>query len=310
MSLSANLDEAKTCQISDTTEKEVLLIENTRYEDLDNKKESSCDLELSEYWASLGDIFINDAYGTLHRAHASNVGVSRLLPNGIGFLVEEEINKIDEFLEEDTHPFTVIMGGKKVSDKIKVIDNLITKCDKLLIGGAMSFTLYSKGYKVNEEYLETDSVDYCKRLLKDYKDKICLPLDFKVSTSLESDSCQNKKIENINENEYGYDIGEYTIESFKDSLEGTKRVLINGPMGVFENPLYEEGTKEIYNYLKNNNIKTLIGGGDSASSVNNLGFDGTFYHVSTGGGATLEYLEGKELPGLKEINKKKVLNKM
>ena len=175
----------------------------------------------------------------------------------------------------------------------------------------MSFTfLYSKGYKVNEEYLETDSVDYCKRLLKDYKDKICLPLDFKVSTSLESDSCQNKKIENINENEYGYDIGEYTIESFKDSLEGTKRVLINGPMGVFENPLYEEGTKEIYNYLKNNNIKTLIGGGDSASSVNNLGFDGTFYHVSTGGGATLEYLEGKELPGLKEINKKKVLNKM
>ena len=292
-------------------EKEVLLIENTRYEDLDNKKESNCDLELSEYWASLGDIFINDAYGTLHRAHASNVGVSRLLPNGIGFLVEEEINKIDEFLEEDTHPFTVIMGGKKVSDKIKVIDNLITKCDKLLIGGAMSFTfLYSQGYKVNEEYLETDSIDYCKKLLNDYKEKICLPLDFKVSTSLDSKTCENKNVEEIKDNEYGYDIGNSTINSFKDALEGTKRVLINGPMGVFENPLYETGTKEIYNSLKENNVKTLIGGGDSASSVNNLGFDGVFYHVSTGGGATLEYLEGKELPGLKEINKKKVLNKM
>ena len=286
-------------------EKEVLLIENTRYEDLDGKKESNCDLDLSSYWASLADIFINDAYGTLHRCHASNVGVSRLLPNGIGFLVEEELTKIDEFLQEDTHPFTVIMGGKKISDKIKVIDNLITKCDKLLIGGAMSFTfLYSQGYKVNEEYLETDSIDYCKRLLSDYQDKIYLPLDFKVSTSLDNHICQTKKIKDILENEYGYDIGEDTINLFKENLIDAKRVLINGPMGVFENPLYENGTREIYQYLVDNNIKTLIGGGDSASSVNNLGFEGNFYHVSTGGGATLEYLEGKTLPGLKYINKR------
>ena len=290
--------------VSNLKEKEVLLVENTRYEDIDDKKESQCDMKLSKYWARLGDIFINDAYGTLHRKHASNVGVCMLLPNGIGFLVEEELNKIDSFLNENTNPFVVIMGGKKVSDKIKVIDNLILKCDKLLIGGAMSFTfLYSKGFKVNKEYVELEQLDYCKNLLTKYKDKIILPLDFKVSTSLEDTTYLTKDIENIEINDKAYDIGSKTIDLFKDNLNNAKRVLINGPMGVFENKLYEEGTKEIYQYLTDNNIKTLIGGGDSASSVNKLGFENKFYHVSTGGGATLEYLEGKGLPGLRVINR-------
>lgn len=299
-----------TNQVNNLKSGEVLLMENTRYEDLEGKKESNCNEELSKYWASLGDIFINDAYGALHRAHASNVGIAKLLPNGIGFLVIEELSKIDNFLEEPTHPFVVVMGGKKVKDKIKVIDNLITKCDRLLIGGAMSFTfLYTKGYHVNKKYLEEDYVIYCKNLLNKYNEKIVLPKDFVVSTSLEDTTSQNKLLENIKENEYGYDIGSSSIELFVNNLKDAKRVLINGPMGVFENPMYQKGTYEIYKVLKDNNIKTLVGGGDSASSVNNLGFENVFYHVSTGGGATLEYLEGTPLPALEVINKKKVLNK-
>ena len=296
--------EELTKMVNNLKEKEVLLVENTRYEDICDKKESSCDLELSKYWASLGDIFINDAYGTLHRAHASNVGISKLLSNGIGFLIEEEVNKIDNFLNDNTSPFVVIMGGKKVSDKIKVIDNLITKCDKLLVGGAMSFTfLYSLGYNVNTEYVDMESIDYCKKLLVEYKDKIVLPVDFKVSDSLENLSYSVKKIDEMENNDNGYDIGSDTISLFKDVLSNAKRVLINGPVGVFENKLYESGTKEIYQCLVDNKIKVLIGGGDSASSVNNLGFSNMFYHVSTGGGATLEYLEGNGLPGLDVINK-------
>ena len=284
--------------------REVLLVQNTRYEDIDSKKESSCDLKLSKYWASLGDIFINDAYGTLHRNHASNVGIGKILPNGIGFLVEEEVNKIDSFLEDTSRPFIVIMGGKKVSDKIKVIDNLIKKCDKLLIGGAMSFTfLHVLGYNVNMEYVDNDSISYVKGLLDKYKDKIVLPVDFMVSSSLEDVNSVNKSLDELEVNDNGYDIGNESIKLFKDNLNGCARVLINGPVGVFENKLYEKGTKEIYQYLKDNNIKVLIGGGDSAASVNKLGFANTFYHVSTGGGATLEYLEGNGLPGLDVINK-------
>lgn len=293
-----------TNMVNNLKDREVLLVQNTRYEDIDSKKESSCNLELSKYWASLGDIFINDAYGTLHRNHASNVGIGKILPNGIGFLVEEEVNKIDSFLEDTSRPFIVIMGGKKVSDKIKVIDNLIKKCDKLLIGGAMSFTfLHVLGYNVNMEYVDNDSISYVKGLLDKYKDKIVLPVDFMVSSSLEDVNSVNKSLDELKVNDNGYDIGNESIKLFKDNLNGCARVLINGPVGVFENKLYEKGTKEIYQYLKDNNIKVLIGGGDSAASVNKLGFANTFYHVSTGGGATLEYLEGNGLPGLDVINK-------
>ena len=293
-----------TNMVNNLKDREVLLVQNTRYEDIDSKKESSCDLELSKYWASLGDIFINDAYGTLHRSHASNVGIGKILPNGIGFLVEEEVNKIDSFLEDTSRPFIVIMGGKKVSDKIKVIDNLIKKCDKLLIGGAMSFTfLHILGYNVNMEYVDNDSISYVKGLLDKYKDKIVLPVDFMVSYSLEDVNSVNKSLDELEVTDNGYDIGNESIKLFKDNLNGCARVLINGPVGVFENKLYEKGTKEIYQYLKDNNIKVLIGGGDSAASVNKLGFANTFYHVSTGGGATLEYLEGNGLPGLDVINK-------
>lgn len=287
---------------------EILLVQNTRYEDLKDQKESTCNQELSKYWASLGDIFINDAYGTSHRAHASNVGIAKYLPNGLGFLVEEETKKLDNILNENTHPFIVIMGGAKVSDKIKVIENLIQKCDKLLIGGGMSYTfLKARGYNIGSSLIDNDSITFCKEILNKYSNKIILPLDTIVSTSKESNQHQTKDITSILDIDMGLDIGPKTINLFTSILKDAKRVIINGPMGYFENPNYANGTKEIYDFIIKNNIKTLIGGGDSAASVNKLSDATKFYHISTGGGATLEYLEGKILPGISVINEKETI---
>ena len=278
---------------------EVLLIENTRYEDYPDKLESSCDENLSKYWASLGEIFINDAYGTTHRVHASNVGIAKLLPNGIGFLVEREITKIDQILEENTHPYTLVMGGKKVSDKTLVIDNLIQKCDYLLLGGGMCFTfLKAKGLEVGSSIVDDENIEYCNKLLTNYANKIVLPLDIVTK--------ENKivAVDKILPADIGYDIGPKTIEMFSKILKESKRVIINGPMGVFEEKPFDNGTKSIYQALKENHIKTLIGGGDSAASVNLLGFSNAFYHISTGGGATLEYLSGVPLKAIEVIENK------
>ena len=278
---------------------EVLLIENTRYEDVPNKLESSCDEELSKYWACLGDIFINDAYGTIHRVHASNVGIASILPSGIGFLVEKEITKLDEILNENTHPYTLVMGGKKVSDKTLVIDNLITKCDYLLLGGGMCFTfLKAKGINVGLSLVDDDNLSYCKNILSKYANKIILPLDIVTK--------ENKIVDigSIQSGDMGYDIGPKTIELFTKILKDSQRVILNGPMGVFEESPFDKGTKAIYEALKQNHIKTLIGGGDSAASVNLLGYANDFFHISTGGGATLEYLSGTKLKALEVISEK------
>lgn len=284
---------------------DVLLVQNTRYEDLDGKKESSCDLELAKYWAGLGEIFINDAYGTSHREHASNVGISKFLPSGIGFLVEEEVTKLDSIMNDTDRPFVVIMGGAKVSDKIKVIENLILKCDKLIIGGGMAYTfLKAMGNNVGNSLVDNDSLDFCKRMLDLYGEKIVLPVDHVVSVSLDSEITSMKLISDTNSDEMGLDIGDKTIEKFIGELKDAKRVIINGPMGCFENKLYQNGTKSIYDFITENNIKTLVGGGDSAASVNKLSDGVKFYHISTGGGATLEYLEGKVLPGIGVIDEK------
>lgn len=291
----ANLDK----MVENLKSKDVLLIENTRSEDFPNNLESSCDKDLSAYWASLGDIFINDAYATSHRAHASNVGISKILPSAIGFLVEKEITKLDEIINENTHPYTIIMGGKKVSDKTLVIDNLIEKCDYLLLGGGMCYTfLKAKGLNVGSSIVEDDNLDYCKKLLTKYPDKIILPLDIITKDK------QLKSVQNIGNEDLGYDIGPKTIDIFKEFIKKSKRIIINGPMGVFEEPYFAKGTKEIYETIKNNHIKTLIGGGDSIASVNALGYSDAFYHISTGGGATLEYLSGKPLPAIDIINDK------
>ena len=286
-------------KVKNLKEKEVLLIENTRYADYPYKLESSCDLNLAKYWASLGDIFINDAYGTTHRKHASNVGISQFLPSAIGFLIEKEMTKLDSIMNESTHPFTVIMGGKKISDKTLVIDNLIKKCDYLLLGGGMCFTfLKSMNLNTGLSIVDNDNIEYCKNILNNNKDKLILPLDIVT---------KDNKIKNINEisdEDIGYDIGPKTIKEFTHILKDSKRVIVNGPMGVFEEEPFSHGTKEILQVLKENNIKTLVGGGDSASAVNQLGFANEFYHISTGGGATLEYLSGKKLPGIEAISDK------
>ena len=279
--------------------KDVLLIENTRFEDYPNKLESICNEELSKYWASLGDIFINDAYGTCHRSHASNVGISKFLPSGLGFLVLNEVNRLDEIMNEQTHPFTVVMGGKKISDKTLVIDNLIKKCDYILIGGGMCFTfLKALGYNIGLSIVDNDNLNYCQNILERYKEKIVLPTDIITKDK------KYVKINSLNNNDIGYDIGPDTIKTFGDILKKSQRVVVNGPMGVFEEVPFEKGTKEIYNILKENHIKTLIGGGDSAASVNKLGFSDSFFHISTGGGATLDYLSGKTLPAIEAINDK------
>lgn len=291
--------------VNNLQEKDILLIQNTRYEDLDGKKESSQDEELSKYWSSLGEIFINDAYGTSHRAHASNVGISKHLPNGLGFLVEEETNKLNSIMNEDTHPFVVIMGGAKVSDKIKVIENLVQKCDKLIIGGGMAYTfLKALGYNIGASLLDDESIEFCKKILSLHKEKIILPVDHVVSTSLDSNIGCIKDINDTAKDEMGLDIGPKTIALYQEKLRDAKRVIINGPMGCFENNLYANGTKAIYDFITANNIKTLVGGGDSAASVAKLSNKEKFYHISTGGGATLEYLEGKILPAIDVINEK------
>lgn len=280
-----------------------ILLENTRFEDLNNKKESNCDEELSKYWASLGDIFINDAFGMLHRGHASNLGISTYLPSGIGFLVKEELTNLNK-LDNPKRPYAIIMGGAKVSDKIKIIDNLITKVDKLFIGGAMAFTfLKSKGIKVGNSLVEDEYLDYCAKLLKDYPNKIILPIDFNGSLEgFKNDpDAVTYNIMNIPDNFIGMDIGPKSIGIYKDELSEIKTIFWNGPLGVYEFDKYQTGTKEILNYIANNIETTIVGGGDIVSCANKFGFNKKLTYISTGGGASLEYIVNKDLPGLKNI---------
>lgn len=288
-----------TAMAKNLEEGQVLLIENTRYEDIPDKKESNCDDGLSKYWASLGEIFINDAYGSCHRNHASVTGIPKYLPSGIGFLVEKELQKIDNILDSKTHPFVAVLGGKKVDDKITLIESLVQQSDKLIIGGAMSFTfLKAKGYNTGNSIISTEHLTFAKNMLDKYSDKIVLPIDFITETEV-------KNIEEFSSEDIGYDIGPKTIKLFEKELEGAKRVILNGPMGLFEDKRYSKGTSRIFKYLDKNKIKTVIGGGDSASAVNSLGFADSFYHVSTGGGATMKYLENRSLVGIEAIEDKK-----
>lgn len=286
--------------VNNLNEGDILLVENTRFEDLNGKKESNCDLKLAEYWASLGDIYINDAYGSCHRNHASVTGIPKFLPSGIGFLVERELSKINNILDSKTHPFVVILGGKKVDDKIVLIERLLEKCDKLLIGGAMSFTfLKALGYDVASSIVSEEHIDFCKNILEKYSDKIILPKDFIVQNKEE---VITKDISSFESGDIGYDIGPKTIKLFEKELNGAKRVIINGPMGMFEDERYSLGTKKIFKILDKNKIKTLVGGGDTASAINKLGFTDSFYHVSTGGGATMKYIEEHKLIGIEVID--------
>ena len=283
---------------------DIILMQNTRYEDLDGKKESGCDMELAKYWASLGDIFVNDAFGTLHRAHASNVGISTYLPSCVGLLVEKELNALSYLFDPDK-PFMIILGGAKVSDKIGLIENLLPKCDKILIGGGMAFTfLKAEGYNIGKSLLDEESVEFCKKILKENENKIILPVDVICNNEYLDTAGKVKDITELTNDDMGLDIGPNTVNIFKNNLASAKTVMWNGPLGVYEFTNYVKGTNEVLTYLTEINAKTVIGGGDIVAATSACNVTDKLYHISTGGGATLEYLEGKELPGLKNIEEK------
>ena len=288
--------------VANMNPKDVILLENTRFEDLDGKKESTNDIELGKYWASLGDIFINDAFGTIHRSHASNVGIASNIPNGIGFLVEKELKHLSK-LENPNRPYAVILGGAKVSDKLGVIENLITKADYMIIGGAMAFTfLKAEGYETGKSLVEDDFISNCKELLKKYPNKIILPKDVVVAKEIvENQESITKKITDLSNDDIGLDLGTNTINYLKEILKNVKTVVWNGPLGYYEIEKYQQATKEILKFLTENNIETILGGGDIVAASQELGYKEKVSHASTGGGATLEYLEGKKLPGLEII---------
>lgn len=281
---------------------EVLLMENTRFEDYPDKLESNCDKALSSYWASLGDIFINDAFGTIHRKHASNVGISKKLDSGIGFLVEKELNNLEPLIKRVKKPYTIILGGAKVSDKIKLISNLAKKANYILIGGGMAFTfLKSEGFNVGLSIVDNESLDFCHDILKEYADKIVLPVDVITAKKIDSKKINICDISEIKDDDIGLDIGPKTIDIFKKYIDKSKTNFMNGTMGMSEIDLFKNGTYEIGAYLEGKNA--VIGGGDTAGAIINFGFK-NYTHISTGGGATLEYLEGKKLPGLEVLKRK------
>lgn len=276
---------------------DVILFENTRFEDVDGKKESKNDPELGKYWASLGDVFVNDAFGTAHRAHASNVGIASNLDSAAGFLMEKEIKFIGGVVDNPSRPLVAILGGAKVSDKIGVIENLIEKADKLLIGGGMAYTFFkAQGKEVGISLLEKDKIDLAKSLLEKAGDKIVLPIDNVVSHEFSNDAPFHTVDSNhIPADEEGLDIGPATVELFTKELQGAKTVVWNGPMGVFEMSNFAKGTIGVCEAIANlEGATTIIGGGDSAAAAMDLGYADKFTHISTGGGASLEYLEGKK----------------
>ncbi len=292
-------------KIASLKEGDILLLQNTRYEDLDGKKESRCDAELSKYWASLGDLFINDAFGTMHRAHASTVGISRYLESGIGFLVEKELTALSS-LKCENHPYIIMLGGAKVEDKISLIENLLPKCDKMLIGGGMAFTfLQAEGFDVGNSLVDRASLDYCSKVISKYPDKLVLPVDIICSKEFtDNDFYQEKDINEISFDEMGLDIGSKTVSLFENYLKDASIIFWNGPMGVYEFENYKKGTNQLLTYLVEEKKKTILGGGDIVAAATALKVVDKLYHVSTGGGATLEYLEGKEFPFLKEQEEK------
>ena len=293
--------------IENLNEGDVLLVENTRFEDLDGKKESKNNPELGKYWASLGDVFVNDAFGTAHREHASNVGISTHLETAAGYLMEKEIKFIGGVVNDPQKPVVAILGGAKVSDKINVIKNLVNIADKILIGGGMAYTfIKAQGKEIGLSLLEEDKIDFAKDLLENNGDQIVLPVAWKIAKEFSNDAkITEVSINEIPSDQEAMDIGPKTVELFNKELQGAHTVVWNGPMGVFEFSNFAKGTIGVCESIaKLEDATTIIGGGDSAAAAISLGFEDDFTHISTGGGASLEYLEGKELPGIKAINDK------
>ncbi len=287
---------------------EVLMFENTRFEDVDGKKESGCDQELANYWASLVDMVVIDAFGTAHRAHASNVGISKASDIAVsGFLIEKEIDFLNNALTNPKRPFVAIVGGAKVSDKIGVIKQLLTKADYVLIGGGMAYTfLKAQGYNIGDSICELDKLDVANEILSLGKDKIILPIDVKLNNQFANDGdIKVVSYDQIPDGYQGLDIGDQTIELFAKYIKNAKTIVWNGPMGVFEFSNFAKGTNSVCEAIKDNpEAISIIGGGDSAAAAISLGYQDQFSHISTGGGASLEFLEGKDLPGISCLDNK------
>lgn len=291
--------------VKNMKDRDVLLLENTRFEDLDGNKESGNDKSLGKYWASLGDIFINDAFGTIHRCHASNAGISNYLKSGIGLLVEKELKEMGK-LDNPKRPYTIILGGSKVSDKINLIKNLVKKADYILIGGGMAFTfLKASGFNIGSSICEKDKIDFCTQILDKYSGKIILPIDVITAREIKENVKTNERfLGEIREDEIGLDIGKKTIEVFKQYIDEAKTIFWNGPMGYFEIKDFENGTKRLCDIISNTKSYKIIGGGDTARAVEEMGYSKYMNHVSTGGGASLTLLEGVSLKALDKIDEK------
>ena len=281
---------------------DVVLLENTRM----TEKEEANDMEFAKTLASLGEIFVNDAFGTAHRAHASTVGVTKFLPSVCGFLIEKEIEALDNGINNPKRPLVAIVGGAKVSSKIAVLNNLLDKVDTLLIGGAMTYTFVkAQGGKVGKSLYEDDKIDVAAQILKKALDKgvrMLLPVDNLVATEISEDAkTLVTSIDDIPDDYMGVDIGPKTIELYKGEIEVAGTIVWNGPVGVFEYDKFATGTKEIAKKMAESNAITIIGGGDSAAAVEKFGLEDKMTHVSTGGGASLEFMEGKKLPGIEAL---------
>ena len=281
---------------------EVLMLENTRF----HAGEEKNDLELARQMADLADVYVNDAFGSAHRAHSSTEGVARFLPAVSGFLMEQELEYLGRATSSPEHPYIAILGGAKISDKIMVVENLLAKCDKLIIGGGMANTfLAAKGLDMRDSLVETASVDTAKAILAKHSDKIVLPFDAVIADKFEAEA--NAQVVDVDKIPAGWrmmDVGPKTLAAYKTALQGAKLIVWNGPVGVFEMPKFAEGTFAIAKLLATCGGTTVIGGGDSASAVKKAGVAKQMTHVSTGGGASLEFLEGKELPGVAALNDK------
>lgn len=273
---------------------DLVLMENTRYMDLVNKGESSCDINLAKKWASSAEVFINDAFGTSHRRHASNYGISSLLTSGYGYLIKEEMDGLKPIISEIKRPFTVVMGGAKVDDKVQLIESLLKECDTLVVGGGIANTfLVASGVEIGDSLYSADYVGNVKNIIEKYRNKILLPIDVTVENS--TGDVLHINTSDIQKGYKIYDVGPKTIKLYSDKLKKSETIFVNGTMGMYENPLYADGTKGLLKTLSKIDAIKIAGGGDAVSSVNKLNYKDAFTFLSTGGGASLEYIADKEL---------------
>ncbi len=300
------VDDSVRSEVSKMNEGDIILLENTRF----RPEEGKCEESFSKDLASICDVYVNDAFGTAHRAHCSTVGVTKFVDEAVcGYLIQKELKFLGDSVSNPQRPFVAILGGAKVSDKINVINNLLNKVDTLIIGGGMAYTfLKAQGYSIGTSLVEEDKLEYAKEMIQKAKEKgvnLLLPVDHVIGDKFDNNATRKETVDqNIEDGFMGLDIGKRTCEIFRDVLKNAKTVIWNGPMGVFEFSNFNQGTIEVAKAMAESNALTIIGGGDSAAAVNTLGFGDKMTHISTGGGASLEFLEGKVLPGIDALNNK------